>query len=308
MRRPVKPFVTEYRGGRKSAQAASAAYDPSDHFSSDERPPRDVNEEPEPEDSYEAAMRAADALFEQKASPVGDKIEDRNRTQQPDGYGSSAVINAEAFFKKVDPQPDVDQPTVSSQSAENPARNILADTSYKDPLEERLRAASLIRRGRKPGSKNKPKEAQLEFQDDAPKHQDDGPKRRGRKPGSKNKPKVYDSHIMFHPGAPEAARPEAEPEQEIMVAAAPVAAAPSEPKRRGRKPGSKNKPKIAAPIPAASLAHTAPVAPRPMPQLRRDVATRTVAPVRSSTAGYLAARGKTILKPGEKWKRRLRFV
>ena len=121
MRKATKAFVTEYRGGKRSSGLPKprALFDDSNIFSTDEKPPRDLNDEREAsEGGYEAALRAADALFSKPALMLAQ-----------DQAGASTA----------------------------PEKRVLADLSYHDPLAERLAAAGAVRRGRKPGTKNRPK-------------------------------------------------------------------------------------------------------------------------------------------------------
>lgn len=79
---------------------------------------------------------------------------------------------AEALFKA---------PARAAKASDAPERRILQSLEEEPPKFENYQplAEEPKKRGRKPGSKNKPKEIVAE-----------GPKKRGRKPGSKNKPKT----------------------------------------------------------------------------------------------------------------------
>lgn len=122
LRKPVKPFVTEYKS--RKAPKPSARID--ENMMHDEVPPRDINADLHEEDGdaqYEQALRAADSVF-----------------------GKSPKAAA--------PESTETTPTVVPEADK---RTVLSDLSYRDPLEERLAAAAAVKRGRKPGSTNKPK-------------------------------------------------------------------------------------------------------------------------------------------------------
>lgn len=140
VRKPARPFVTEHKS-RKLPKHAALFDEGMVH--GDHLPSRDINADvaelrDEGHDRrYEEALRAADNVF------GGAKPSERT------GAASGA--------------PD------------EPARTVLSDLSYQDPLEVRLAAASLVRRGRKLGSKNRPK---LAPPADAPAPVSAGPKAR----------------------------------------------------------------------------------------------------------------------------------
>ena len=122
MRKPAKPFKTEYKS-RKPPKNAALFDEGMVH--GDDLPSRDINADlpREPDDRhdarYEEAVRAANDVF----------------------GGPKANLAMEAS----EAVPEVDE------------RTVLSDLSYKDPLEARLEAAASIKRGRKPGAKNRPK-------------------------------------------------------------------------------------------------------------------------------------------------------
>lgn len=140
MRRPVRPFVTEYRGGtrRPAGQGQGPEIDlfkselaKSDPGQSGSPPswtsPIAPSQPDYPEDGYEAALRAADALF------AG------NRTSGPQ------------------PAPDGEAPKPGSGGR---VLRVLDEA----PSPEMMRLEEEFapkKRGRKPGSKNKPKIAAL---------------------------------------------------------------------------------------------------------------------------------------------------
>lgn len=130
MRRPLKPFVTEYKGSRRaSPQSGEPAT-----FENERSAPKLAEARPrsEPEDSYEAAMRAADALF---SAPVERKVESPREQQEDSGQplaGVPSERNGGRILRVIDEAPP---PQLAALEAEFAPK----------------------RRGRKPGSKNKPK-------------------------------------------------------------------------------------------------------------------------------------------------------
>lgn len=130
MRRPLKPFVTEYKGSRR----ASPPFGEPAPVENERPAPKlaEARPRPEPEDSYEAAMRAADALF---SAPVERKVEAHGKQQENSG------------------QPHTDAP-----SERNGGRILRVIDEAPPPQFAALEAEfAPKRRGRKPGSKNKPK-------------------------------------------------------------------------------------------------------------------------------------------------------
>ncbi len=139
MRRPVRPFVTEYRGGtrRTSHQGHGLDVDPFkvDPFKTEPGPsgagswPPVAPMQPEPqEDGYDAALRAADALF----------------------AGTRVASPSDAAAEGDGPKP----------GSGGRVLRVLDEA----PPEEMLRLEEEFapkKRGRKPGSKNKPKVAAL---------------------------------------------------------------------------------------------------------------------------------------------------
>jgi hypothetical protein len=160
MRRPVKPFVTEYKGpNRRPGHPAGATQrQPSEEFSyasaANEvfgRPHAESTQRHNPEDSYEAALRAADALFSPSEKP--------------------AVVAMSAPRIDHSAMADQDQPGFDSEASELAAQGggrILRaiDEPPMPGLAELEAEHAPKRRGRKPGSKNKAKAPV--FQDDAP--------------------------------------------------------------------------------------------------------------------------------------------
>ena len=169
MRRPLKPFVTEYKGTNRRPKDGAGVFGAEPDPAIAEAPTRKTTKSAEPrtaspkaatstrrgeaqrstdtpryngapaEDSYEAAMRAADALFSgappREASP---QVE---------------AVHAHDVFSKQEsmPQPGAETPSGSGRILrvldEAPDPAILAMEAERTPK----------RRGRKPGSKNKPK-------------------------------------------------------------------------------------------------------------------------------------------------------
>lgn len=176
MRRPLKPFITEYkasnrRGHAPSGDAVVAERQPAAErvFTSErDRFATKAFESPnraEPEDSYEAAMRAADALFAPRPAEQGQTA-------------PTAPLDVEKVFA---PKPQTAHPASveadapKSERAPAPERGGRILPALNEPplsqfaaLEE---AHAPKRRGRKPGSKNKPRPVapqQLSFADDVP--------------------------------------------------------------------------------------------------------------------------------------------
>jgi len=143
MRRPVKPFVTEYKGpNRRPPQQATAS---SRRTYEDHATAPLVNESfsrggPDHthamDDSYEAAMRAADALFAPNANkPASSSAAPDSATAIDDAShdgASGASLRGGRILRVLDEPPVYDLAELEEERAPK-------------------------RRGRKPGSKNKPK-------------------------------------------------------------------------------------------------------------------------------------------------------
>ena len=149
MRRQVKPFVTEYRASnRKTKETASPGHLPRDvvHDGAAREPLRSKQDETG-SDRHGAALRAADALFSVRGTAPGDDM----RTAKTADSRSAA----EAVFAP--PAQDA----ASTQPSEHrlQERRILRaiDTPSLEASINEIGDAPLKRRGRKPGSKNKPK-------------------------------------------------------------------------------------------------------------------------------------------------------
>jgi hypothetical protein len=166
MRRPVKPFVTEYKGNaRRPASSAGLSLKLEDEApSSPSRPAASRSEgsrtsegarhaenqrfngASQPEDSYEAALRAADALFSnaparaaEEPSAVGGLSDKRRLDTNADGRQASSEAavapggpTGGRILRVIDEAPP----------------QVLVDLEIERTPK---------RRGRKPGSKNKPK-------------------------------------------------------------------------------------------------------------------------------------------------------
>lgn len=135
MRRQSKPFVTEYKSSSRRSK---------DAFGQDPQGDIDLSRlAAGADDGYDAAMRAADALFSPK----------RAEATQAAAPTTTAAPPAEA--------------TEAARAApipERPAGRILQaiEEAPADPFAELEALHAPKRRGRKPGSKNKPKAAAIE--------------------------------------------------------------------------------------------------------------------------------------------------
>ena len=138
MRRPLKPFVTEYKPSTRRQLAAARHPHPTIDASPPSARPGEggrFDAASRPEDSYEAALRAADALFSpQKDKPpqsppqAGREMTDPDRPQ--DAVGRGRILRV------------IDEPPPGLTS---------------EMMSELERQRAPKRRGRKPGSKNRPK-------------------------------------------------------------------------------------------------------------------------------------------------------
>ena len=137
MRRPLKPFVTEYKPSSRRQSASGRSVQPVEGEGFAPKPnashrldagDRDVNHRSE--DSYEAALRAADALFSpaRKAGTGDDRAADGDEGVE---HPQSAPAKGGRILRVIDEPPSE---VLSAMEEEGPKR-----------------------RGRKPGSKNKPK-------------------------------------------------------------------------------------------------------------------------------------------------------
>ena len=168
MRRQVRPFVTEYRG---NARRGKDLHSPGDLLSESQAPRSRSYAEAEKlfqsetsEDSYEAALRAADALFD--ASPRS--IEPTRSPMAASTSEPRRVMPASSPFRmppdeatnEIFAGDDAGATTeaLESNAAVSPRRILQA---IEPPVENRFAALEAEhapkRRGRKPGSKNKPK-------------------------------------------------------------------------------------------------------------------------------------------------------
>ena len=245
MRRPVKPFVTEYRGPnrRQAPQAGLSLKGEDETTASPARfldTPRQVdghrfNAASQPsEDSYEAALRAADALF--SGAPAKSSSPTDDAAASGWAHSSASADTMPHPFSDATEQPFPSRPpSFSDERAPAPTGGRILRAIDEEPS---------------------PDLARLETET--------APKRRGRKPGSKNKPKVALTVelaiVTFAP--PEAARP---------------APAPSRPS-----------------APPAAMPPAMPLHPQPTPAIAASKA-------RAEPFAWV----RTKLKPGEQWKRRL---
>lgn len=192
MRRQVKPFVTEYRGTPRRTKDLPAGGDP--HQEGQASRSRSYAEaqkvfQPEsPEDSYEAAMRAADALFSsERAEPAQEPVKPPSASS---AFRTAPTEADDAFVQDAGAQLHEDR------QADAPPRRILQ--AIEPPQEDRFAALEAER----------------------------APKRRGRKPGSKNKPKLQVGDDWAAAMQPVAASTSTKPAARSRVAASPVPAAP----------------------------------------------------------------------------------
>ena len=258
MRRQVKPFVTEYRGsGRRSKDLS-----PSGDLQQDIQAPRTrsfaeaqrVFQVEAPDDTYEAALRAADALFSASAHDT-EPARDAGPARVPEPREVRQATSAfrmpkneaakEAFADEGAAVPAAGEPAASvERGTAVPSRRILQ--AIEPPAEDRFAALEAER----------------------------APKRRGRKPGSKNKPKIGIGDDWASPPA----RPAS-----TLTPALPVAAAAA------RSPAIEMEPDFADREPDDVLAPVAVEQAALQPRGRTD------------KFGWKRAG----LRPGERWKRRL---
>ena len=173
MRRQVKPFVTEYRGSPRRSKDLH----PSGDLQQEVQAPRSRFAEAEKmfhgdgqDNSYEAALRAADALFDaspSKAEPaqhkgsVGDpELRTSSQTSSASQAASAFRNPADDITREVFTEEDFGEASEQADRyAASAPRRILQ--AIEPPAEDRFAALEAERapkrRGRKPGSKNKPK-------------------------------------------------------------------------------------------------------------------------------------------------------
>lgn len=152
MRRPLKPFVTEYKGTRRQGPSLQSPSLQTPSLSDAEPTPRssefrafesersrprpvDLTAREDSDDSYEAAMRAADALFARPTpKPAQSPVAASGTLSDGTDVGSSpaGVERGGRVLRALDEPPPPQ--LVALEAAHTPKR-----------------------RGRKPGSKNKPK-------------------------------------------------------------------------------------------------------------------------------------------------------
>lgn len=170
MRRQVKPFVTEYRGSPRRSKDLH----PSGDLQQEMQAPRSRFAEAEKmfhgdghDDSYEAALRAADALFD--AAPTKtEPTHQRGAAKEPEprtsaqtasaSHAASAAFRIPAGDATKEAFSDEEAGESSDHAGSSPRRILQA---IEPPAEDRFAALEAERapkrRGRKPGSKNKPK-------------------------------------------------------------------------------------------------------------------------------------------------------
>ena len=168
MRRQVKPFVTEYRGNaRRNKDLHTSAEQQHESQAPRSRSYAEAEklfQSETSDDSYEAALRAADALFDTSSR----KPEPTRGKALPSTLEPNKAPPASMHFSK----PPSEMPTetlfeddgsrggdLSESDAVSSPRRILQ--AIEPPAEDRFAALEAERapkrRGRKPGSKNKPK-------------------------------------------------------------------------------------------------------------------------------------------------------
>lgn len=187
MRRPVKPFVTEYKGSArrgkdnrpeadvedsKPAEPArrAAGRGASGRAAGEGRgalPPRGLfhgGEEGAPIDSYEAAMRAADALFSPKdkvdhGEPASNGRASGRRGAAPAAPDTQVEASAEAPADTAEAKGAAEQKSATEQkSPAEPKGRVLRALDEPEPeIVDPLPELAPKRRGRKPGSLNKRK-------------------------------------------------------------------------------------------------------------------------------------------------------
>lgn len=270
MRRPLKPFITEYKASNRRAHApsgdaavierqpaqervfSSERASSSDHVFSGERDrfatkAFDSSSRQEPHDSYEAALRAADALF----------------APRPASEQSRAPIPA---------APDADK-VFAPKAVPPQAKSLPADTLKTAPAEARVLDETVERPSApEKGGRILPALDETPLPQFAALEEAHTPKRRGRKPGSKNKPRVTSGEQLSFIDRTPVAEVVATPARAESPAAAPQRVTPRS--RQTRRPLESSETWIEARVPT------------PMSRLRFSWLDRK-------------------LKPGEFWKRRL---
>ena len=160
-------------------------------------------------------------------------------SQEPDVFRKAEAL----LFRVTQPDAPVSD-SVSVSETKSPRRILRASEEPQAPLLPTSYEAP-TRRGRKPGSKSKPKlNATVGVDGISPSLRlDDGaPKRRGRPPGSKNRVKQTD--LPEHARSPSLTSVGAQDHASVGNGASPLSDLELVIKRRGRPLGSKNKPKL----------------------------------------------------------------
>ena len=150
MRRPLKPFVTEYKASNRRNPGA-----PSEQglFESDRPAPKpfDYMMKAESEDSYDAAMKAADALFSIPAEPKPE-----TGTRRPTSDTAPQHMTAPQHIGEGSPQTVSSSQTAPSERGTGRILRVLDEQPPPEYAALEVEHAPK-RRGRKPGSKNRPK-------------------------------------------------------------------------------------------------------------------------------------------------------
>ena len=157
MRRQSKPFVTEYRAsGRRSKESATT---PAQRDGSRESEGSSLSFQAMgrsldagDDDSYDAVLRAADALF--SSGPGASTAPPSAKPTGPVATPAAAAV----FAAPVPPHPEA---ALTQGKAPTSVGRILRaiEDPISDPFAQREAEFAPKRRGRKPGSKNKPKPA-----------------------------------------------------------------------------------------------------------------------------------------------------
>lgn len=146
MRRPLKPFVTEYK--QSNRKSSTQLVEPPALETDNPAPKLADGFFKDPDDSYEAALRAADALFSVK--PASAKPADGppgNGGLESQAAGPQSPSKEEAAPSSEAPRPEKNGGRILRVIDEEPLPQVVALEAERAPK----------RRGRKPGSKNKPK-------------------------------------------------------------------------------------------------------------------------------------------------------
>ncbi|WP_051948677.1 hypothetical protein [Methylosinus sp. PW1] len=153
MRRIVRPFVKEFKS--RSAKAAAGRLGPLDEATPDPKPafldlstfaPRVVEREVHHDDSYEAAMKAADLVFGKKAEPV--------TTEATPGATTTTGRVLPSLIEIVAPQPEPEEPV-----RRGPGRPRGVKKAVEPKIEAEIEAATPAPARARPGRPRKTAEA-----------------------------------------------------------------------------------------------------------------------------------------------------